>query len=77
MVLGFLLYETVDLGVNVVKIGYNSVRGVYYWWYAMDYPEVEREKQAIKDMETLAQRIEELEQTLRTEQQSNFKLLKN
>ena len=43
----------------------------------MDYPEVEREKQAIKDMETLTQRIEELEHTLRTEQQSNFKLLKN
>ena len=76
MVLGFILYETVDLGVNVVKIGYNSVRGIYYWWYDMDYPEVEREKQAIKDMEILAQRIKELENTLHSEQ-TNTKLLKN
>ena len=44
MVLGYLLYEAVDLGINVVKITYNGARGVYYWWYDIDYPEVEREK---------------------------------
>jgi len=49
MVLGYLLYEAVDLGVNVVKITYNGARGVYYWWYEADYPEVEREKRAIVD----------------------------
>ena len=64
MVLGFILYETVDLGVNVVKITYNGARGIYYWWYDTDYPEVEREKLAIKDMEILTQRIMELEKTL-------------
>ena len=64
MVLGYLLYEAVDLGVNVVKITYNGARGVYYWWYDTDYPEVEREKLAIKDMEILTQRIMELEKTL-------------
>ena len=48
MVLGYLLYEAVDLGVNVVKLTYNGARGVYYWWYGMDYPEVEREKRKIR-----------------------------
>ena len=65
MVLGYLLYEAVDLGVNVVKISYNGARGIYYWWYDTDYPEVEREKLAIKDMEILTQRIMELEKTLK------------
>ena len=64
MVLGYLLYEVVDLGVNAVKITYNGARGFYYWWYDTDYPEVEREKLAIKDMEILTQRIMELEKTL-------------
>ena len=65
MVLGYLLYEAVDLGINVVKITYNGARGIYYWWYDTDYPEVEREKLAIKDMEILTQRIMELEKTLK------------
>jgi hypothetical protein len=65
MVLGYLLYEAVDLGVNVVKITYNGARGAYYWWYNTDYPEVEREKLVIKDMEVLTKRIAELEKTLK------------
>jgi len=65
MVLGYLLYEAVDLGVNVVKITYNGARGVYYWWYEADYPEVEREKRALVDMEILTKRIAELEKTLK------------
>ena len=65
MVLGYLLYDAVDLGVNVIKLTYNGARGVYYWYYAMDYPEVEREKRAIEDMEILTKRIEELEKTLK------------
>jgi hypothetical protein len=65
MVLGYLLYEAVDLGINVVKITYNGARGVYYWWYDADYPEVEREKRTIVDMEILTKRIAELEKTLK------------
>jgi hypothetical protein len=65
MVLGYLLYEAVDLGINVVKITYNGARGVYYWWYDTDYPEVEREKRTIVDMEILTKRIAELEKTLK------------
>jgi hypothetical protein len=64
MVLGYLLYEAVDLGVNVLKITYNGARGTYYWWYGTDYPEVELEKDSIKTMEILMKRIEELERTL-------------
>ncbi len=64
MVLGYLLYEAVDLSVNVVKLGYNGIRGVYYWWYDEDYPEVEREKLLIKDIEVLTERLEKLESQL-------------
>ena len=64
MVLGYLLYEAVDLSVNVVKLGYNGIRGVYYWWYDEDYPEVEREKLLIKDIEVVKERLEKLESQL-------------
>ena len=66
MVLGFILYEGVDLIVNLGKITYNVGRGTYYWWYNQDYPEVEREKRKLEDMETLIQRINELEKKLDT-----------
>jgi len=64
MVLGYLLYETVDLSVNVIKLGYNGIRGVYYWWYNEDYPEVEREKLLIKGIEVLTERLEKIESQL-------------
>ena len=64
MVLGYLLYEAVDLSVNVIKLGFNGIRGVYYWWYDEDYPEVEREKLLIKDIEVLTERLEKLESQL-------------
>ena len=57
MVLGFLLYETVDLGINVIKITYNSARSTYYWWYGLDYPEVALEKKAIEDVEKLLKNL--------------------
>ena len=41
MVLGFVLYEAVDLGYNVVKIGYNSITGAYNWYYQIDAHEKE------------------------------------
>jgi len=39
MVLGLLLYEGVDIIVHLGKITYNTARGVYYWYYDMEYPE--------------------------------------
>jgi len=64
MVFGYLLYEAVDLGVNIVKISYNGMRGAYYWYYNDDYPEVKRELLLIKDIEILNNRLEKLEHQL-------------
>ena len=65
MVLGFLLYETIDLGVNVIKLTYNGIRGTYYWWYELDYPEVALEKKAIEDVEKLTHKLEDIEKILK------------
>ena len=61
MVLGLLLYEGVDIIVHLGKITYNTARGVYYWYYDMEYPEVEREKHLLEDMDKLVERLEKLE----------------
>ena len=64
MVLGMILYESVDLAYNVVKLGYNGVRGTYYWWYGMDYPEVQVQKDSTKALLMLEDRIHHLERLL-------------
>ena len=64
MVLGMILYESVDLAYNVVKLGYNGVRGTYYWWYGMDYPEVQVQKDSTKALLLLEDRIHHLERLL-------------
>ena len=61
MVLGVLLYEGVDIMVHLGKITYNTARGIYYWYYNMEYPEVERDKHLIQDMDKLVLRLEKLE----------------
>jgi hypothetical protein len=45
MVLGFILYESMDIVYNVGKISYNGVKGVYNWYYEVktdDQQELER-----------------------------------
>ena len=68
MVLGFVLYEAVDLGYNVVKISYNSVAGLYNWYYEIDVHEKElehKEKAAIlEEMKKLNTRLKELENAI-------------
>ena len=64
MVLGVILYETVDLGVSAVKLTYRGLRASYYWWYSMEYPEVEQENKKIKDMEELTKKLDRLEKLL-------------
>jgi len=64
MVLGMILYESVDLAYNVVKLGYNGIRGTYYWWYGMDYPEVQVQKDSTKALLMLEDRIDHLERLL-------------
>lgn len=68
MVLGVILYETVDLGISAVKLTYRGLRASYYWWYDMEYPEVERENKKIKDMEELTKKLERLEKLLENKQ---------
>jgi len=59
MVLGVLLYEGVDIIIHLGKITYNTARGIYYWYYEMEYPEVER--YLLKDRDELIERLEKLE----------------
>ena len=68
MVLGVILYETVDLGISAIKLTYRGLRASYYWWYDMEYPEVERENKKIKDMEELTKKLERLEKLLENKQ---------
>ena len=64
MVLGMILYESVDLAYNVAKLGYNGARGIYYWWYNIDYPEVKIQKDSTKAILLLEDRIHHLERLL-------------
>ena len=61
MVLGYLLYEGADIIVNLGKISYNTIRGIYYWYYNIDYPEIIKEKILEKEMIRLIKRIDKLE----------------
>jgi hypothetical protein len=68
MVLGVILYETVDLGISAIKLTYRGLRASYYWWNNMEYPEVERENRKIKDMDELIKKLERLEKILENKQ---------
>lgn len=59
--LGFLLYEAVDVVYNVTKMTYNGVRATYYWYYNLDYPEQEEIKKRDELIMELKERIEHLE----------------
>lgn len=60
--LGMLLYEVVDLAYNVSRITYNGVRGIYYWYYDMDYPEQQEIKKREEVIIELTKRIKHLEE---------------
>ena len=66
MVLGYLLYEGVDIAVNLGKISYNTIMGIYHWYYDIDYQEIERGQILEKDMVRLIGRIDKLEQQIQT-----------
>ena len=34
--LGYLLYEAVEITFNVTKLVYNGATYTYYWWYGME-----------------------------------------
>ena len=59
MVLGFILYETIDIAYNVGKIGYNSVTGLYNWYYDIKSEE-EEEKNRLDRLENKIDKISRL-----------------
>tara|TARA_B100000902_G_C27224293_1_gene871350 strand:+ start:1088 stop:1303 length:216 start_codon:yes stop_codon:yes gene_type:complete len=69
MVLGLILYETADLAVNIIKLSYNGVTGVYNWWYQVDKIEKEEQhkerEEMIHQLKKLNNRVQELEETLK------------
>ena len=66
--LGFILYETVDLGVNMLKLTYKGARGAYYWWYDLEYPEVVESQRKEETMEALIKKIDNLEKIIKEKQ---------
>jgi len=64
MVLGYLIYEAVDVAYTVTTLGYRGVRGLYYWASGYDYPEVVLEREEHEDVEKLKERVEKLEALL-------------
>ena len=69
MVLGLILYETADLAVNIIKLSYNGVTGIYNWWYQVDKIEKEEQhkerEEMINQLKKLNNRVQELEKTLK------------
>jgi hypothetical protein len=65
--IGFLLYETVDILYYVSKIGYNGINYIYKWYYNLN----EDEKQNLSDeqiqlIECKMKEIDELIKTFKT-----------
>ena len=64
MVLGMIVYETVDIAYNVLKIGYNGIVGTYNWWYSVEPTEVVVAREETKAIHELEDRIHNLERLL-------------
>ena len=64
MVLGFLLYEAVDVAYHATKITFNGIAFVYNWYYGinirnLDY-KVKDDEQHIKLLEDRVKQLEQL-----------------
>ena len=59
MVLGFILYETIDIAYNVGKLGYNGVTGLYNWYYDIK-TEDDQEKERLDRLENKIDKISRL-----------------
>ena len=60
--IGLILYEAADLVYNITKITYNGARGIYYWYYGLEYPEQLELKNREERIIELTQRIKHLEE---------------
>mgnify|MGYP003993184713 CR=1 FL=1 len=63
MVLGFILYETVDLVYNISALTYNGTKYMYKWYYGIE----DETKIKEKEIELLRIRIKDLETKLFTD----------
>lgn len=60
MVLGFILYESIDLVYNVGKLSYNAITGTYNWYYGVQSPEVQEREREMTKIEELEAKIDQL-----------------
>lgn len=60
MVLGFILYESIDLVYNIGKLSYNVISGTYNWYYDIQSPEVKERELEMTKIEELEAKIEKL-----------------
>ena len=60
MVLGFILYESIDLVYNIGKLSYNVISGTYNWYYNVPSPEVEERELEMTKIKELEEKIEKL-----------------
>ncbi len=61
MVLGFLLYEAADVVYNVGRVGWNSVAGVYRWYYGEEEEESQGRRLTEAEIDEIVDRLAKLE----------------
>ena len=74
MVLGFIIYESIELVYNVGKLTLNGAYGLYSWYYDVKPPMTEQMKLELKQIELierLTNRIENLEHLIEKKKEEN------
>ena len=78
MVLGLILNEFFDLGINIVKISYNGTKILYKWVSNVNVQTVDiSTEKIISDMKTLNSRLEKIELELELQLHSRLQAQKD